>query len=219
MPGFSFLTNPGKTLLLIANDSRIRTRDIARLLPLTERAAQRIVADLARRGYIEREREGRRNLYNVRTHLPPSGCRPERDIRHRDSGRHTAHPRRPAPDAPPDDVYGNGGMTPRGRAVARRNPTRPRPGPSRAAGSGHRRLTRGPHRSRAREKAPQTRARALTRVERFGPATQWARSRSMRAQPGRLRASRVPGEQSGAGNERSRVQLWSNPPRSRGAPT
>jgi hypothetical protein len=79
VPGFSFLTNHGKTLLLIANDSRIRMRDIARLLPLTERAAQRIVADLARSGYIEREREGRRNLYNVSTDLPV-GLPTERDI-------------------------------------------------------------------------------------------------------------------------------------------
>jgi predicted HTH transcriptional regulator len=69
-PEFSFLTNHGKTLLLIAHDPRIRMRDIARLLDITERRTQRIVADLAKAGYIEREREGRRNLYTVSTHLP-----------------------------------------------------------------------------------------------------------------------------------------------------
>lgn len=68
--GFAFLTNHGKTLLLVAEDSRIRTRDLARLLDITERASQGIVADLANAGYIEREREGRRNRYTVSTHLP-----------------------------------------------------------------------------------------------------------------------------------------------------
>jgi predicted DNA-binding transcriptional regulator len=68
--GFAFLTNHGKTLLLIAEDPRIRLRDIARLLGITERATHGIVADLVKAGYIEREREGRRNRYTVRTHLP-----------------------------------------------------------------------------------------------------------------------------------------------------
>ena len=45
-------------------------RDIARLLEITERRTQRIVADLAGAGYINREREGRRNRYTVSTHLP-----------------------------------------------------------------------------------------------------------------------------------------------------
>ena len=37
-PEFSFLTNHGKTLLLIAHDPRIRMRDIAGLLNITERS-------------------------------------------------------------------------------------------------------------------------------------------------------------------------------------
>ena len=57
-PEFGFLTSHGKTLLLIADDPRIRMRDIAGLLNVTERATQRIVADLARAGYIDRQREG-----------------------------------------------------------------------------------------------------------------------------------------------------------------
>jgi hypothetical protein len=43
---------------------------MATLLDITERAAQRIVADLVSTGYLDREREGRRNVYRVRTHLP-----------------------------------------------------------------------------------------------------------------------------------------------------
>jgi hypothetical protein len=70
MPDFAFLTSYGKTLLLIAHDPRIRIRDIAGRLNVTERATQRIVADLARAGYIDRQREGRRNFYSIRTDLP-----------------------------------------------------------------------------------------------------------------------------------------------------
>jgi predicted HTH transcriptional regulator len=70
LPEFSFLTNYGKTLLLIAHDPRIRMREIAHLLGITERRTQRIIADLAGAGYIDREREGRRNVYTVSTHLP-----------------------------------------------------------------------------------------------------------------------------------------------------
>jgi hypothetical protein len=78
-PDFAFLTNHGKTLLLIAHDRRIRMRDIAGLLAITERATQRIVADLARAGYIDRERNGRRNLYTVRSDVP-LGLPIQRDI-------------------------------------------------------------------------------------------------------------------------------------------
>jgi len=45
-------------------------RDVAHLVGITERAVQRIVAELEEAGYIERIRHGRRNRYEVRTHLP-----------------------------------------------------------------------------------------------------------------------------------------------------
>ena len=79
VPDFAFLTNHGKTLLLITQDRRIRMRDIADRLEITERATQRIVADLARTGYIDREREGRRNRYAVRTDVP-LGLPIQRDV-------------------------------------------------------------------------------------------------------------------------------------------
>jgi hypothetical protein len=69
-PNFAFLTNHGKTLILIAHDPGARIRDMADLLNITERATQGIVADLAAAGYIERERIGRRNHYSVRTEGP-----------------------------------------------------------------------------------------------------------------------------------------------------
>jgi hypothetical protein len=69
-PEFRFVTNHGNVLLLIARDQHIRIRDIASMLDITERAAQRIVADLSHAGYIDREREGRRNVYSLKTGLP-----------------------------------------------------------------------------------------------------------------------------------------------------
>jgi DNA-binding Lrp family transcriptional regulator len=47
-------------------------RDIAADVQITERAAQRIVADLISAGYIDRERVGRRNRYTVQAGLPIS---------------------------------------------------------------------------------------------------------------------------------------------------
>jgi Mn-dependent DtxR family transcriptional regulator len=67
---FVFLTNHGAVLLCIAEDPRIRMREIAATVQITERAAQRIVADLIEAGYVERSRDGRRNLYTVRRDLP-----------------------------------------------------------------------------------------------------------------------------------------------------
>ena len=67
---FTFLTNHALALLCIAEDPRVRMRDIAATLDITERAAQRIVADLIAAGYIDRFREGRRNVYTIRTNLP-----------------------------------------------------------------------------------------------------------------------------------------------------
>ena len=57
-------------LLCIADDPRVRMRDIATTVDITERAAQRIVADLVETGYVSRTRDGRRNAYTVRTDLP-----------------------------------------------------------------------------------------------------------------------------------------------------
>ena len=66
---FSFITNHGLALLCIAGDPHSRMRDIAASVDITERAAQRIVADLVDSGYIERKRVGRRNEYAVRMDL------------------------------------------------------------------------------------------------------------------------------------------------------
>jgi DNA-binding MarR family transcriptional regulator len=70
MGQWRFLTNHGQALLCIADDPSIRLRDIAAALEITERAAHRIVGELVEDGYVSRKREGRRNRYKVRSHLP-----------------------------------------------------------------------------------------------------------------------------------------------------
>ena len=62
---WTFVTNHTQVLLAIASNPDIRTRDIADAVGITERAAQRIVADLAEAGYVEITRVGRRNHYTI----------------------------------------------------------------------------------------------------------------------------------------------------------
>jgi DNA-binding transcriptional regulator PaaX len=54
----------------VARDPGVRHRDVALQVGITERAAQRIVADLVDAGYLERERDGRRNRYRLNPDLP-----------------------------------------------------------------------------------------------------------------------------------------------------
>jgi DNA-binding IclR family transcriptional regulator len=60
-----FLSNHTQVLLCIQRDPDVRFRDLAQMVGITERAAQRIVADLIESGYVESERIGRRNHYRV----------------------------------------------------------------------------------------------------------------------------------------------------------
>jgi DNA-binding MarR family transcriptional regulator len=64
-----FVTSHTQVLLCIARNPEIRIRDVADLIGITERAAQRIIADLVEAGYVERKRVGRRNHYLVKTDL------------------------------------------------------------------------------------------------------------------------------------------------------
>jgi DNA-binding IclR family transcriptional regulator len=69
-PSWSFLTNHAQVLLCIAQDPGIRLRDIGEAVGITERAAHRIVVELASAGYISRKRNGRRVQYTIQSHLP-----------------------------------------------------------------------------------------------------------------------------------------------------
>ena len=73
MPSWGFLTNHARVLLCIAHDPGTRLRDIAASLGITERSAHSIVTDLTEAGYLIRQKNGRRNRYQIQAHLPLPG--------------------------------------------------------------------------------------------------------------------------------------------------
>ena len=70
MAKWSFLTNHARALVCIAHDPGVRLRDIAAALGITERSAYGIVTDLVEAGYIVKDKDGRRNRYQIQGHLP-----------------------------------------------------------------------------------------------------------------------------------------------------
>ncbi len=67
---WSFLTNHARVLGCIAHDPGVRLRDIATTLGITERTAYGIVTDLTAAGYVVKDKNGRRNRYEIQDHLP-----------------------------------------------------------------------------------------------------------------------------------------------------
>ena len=70
MADWSFLTNHARVLLCIAHDPGVRLRDIAARVGVTERTAYGIVTDLTEAGYVVKQKDGRRNRYQIQAHLP-----------------------------------------------------------------------------------------------------------------------------------------------------
>jgi hypothetical protein len=67
---WNFLTNHGRALLCIARDPEVRLREIAMTLAISERRTYAIVTELTDAGYLVKSKEGRRNRYEIQTHLP-----------------------------------------------------------------------------------------------------------------------------------------------------
>lgn len=67
---WTFLTNHAHVLVLLARDPDMILREVAVKVGITERAVQRIIADLEMEGYLERQRIGRNNHYQVRLETP-----------------------------------------------------------------------------------------------------------------------------------------------------
>ena len=62
---WTFLSNHGYVLACLARDPGVRLRDVALMVGITERAVQKIVADLEAAGILTRVRQGRRNHYEL----------------------------------------------------------------------------------------------------------------------------------------------------------
>lgn len=65
VPGFTYLTNHTHVLVSLNANAELRVRDLAAAIGITERAVQRIIADLEAVGVLEREKLGRRNSYKI----------------------------------------------------------------------------------------------------------------------------------------------------------
>ena len=67
---WTFLTNHSHVLVLLSRDPSLVLREVAQQVGITERAVQRIIADLEAGGVIEREKIGRQNQYRIRADQP-----------------------------------------------------------------------------------------------------------------------------------------------------
>lgn len=68
--GWSFFTNHAHVLLCLAEDPEMRLRDVGVMVGITERAVQKIISELEAGGVLERQRSGRRNVYQIHGELP-----------------------------------------------------------------------------------------------------------------------------------------------------
>lgn len=66
---WTFFTNHAHVLICLARNPEQPLREVALAVGVTERAVQRIVADLEEAGYLNRTREGRRNSYAIHTEV------------------------------------------------------------------------------------------------------------------------------------------------------
>lgn len=78
--GWTFFSNHSHVLFCLAREPEQTLRSVAEQVGITERAVQRIVAELEEAGVVERQRDGRRNRYvidsDVRLRHPIEGhCR------------------------------------------------------------------------------------------------------------------------------------------------
>jgi predicted ArsR family transcriptional regulator len=79
-PSWTFLTNHTHILVVLHREPEMRIRDMADEVGITQRAVQRILAELQAEGVISISKEGRRNRYFIHH---------EKRLRHALESRHT----------------------------------------------------------------------------------------------------------------------------------
>ena len=68
--GWTFLSNYSHVLICLATDPTMKMRDVALSVGITERAVQRIIAELEDSGVLKRTRAGRQNRYEINSNVP-----------------------------------------------------------------------------------------------------------------------------------------------------
>ena len=74
MGEWTFITNHGLVLTYVAKHPHSTGREIAQAIDITERTILKIISDLETEGYINRQKQGRNNVYQVN---PDIGLRHE----------------------------------------------------------------------------------------------------------------------------------------------
>ncbi len=64
-PTWTFLTNHTHLLVVLRREPNARIRDLADAVGITQRAVQRILAELVADGILKVRKEGRRNAYRI----------------------------------------------------------------------------------------------------------------------------------------------------------
>jgi predicted transcriptional regulator len=67
MAKWNFFTNYGHVLFVLAIEPDLTLREVSFKVGITERAVQRIIADLDDDGFLKITKQGRRNHYEVRS--------------------------------------------------------------------------------------------------------------------------------------------------------
>lgn len=70
MGDWTLFSNYGHVLVCLSRNREARLRDVAAMVGITERAVQKIVADLEDGGVLTRRRDGRRNRYELHPSVP-----------------------------------------------------------------------------------------------------------------------------------------------------
>ncbi len=70
MPDWSFITNHGLVLAVIARGLGRTAREIGDVVGITERSAHKIISDLEAAGYVTKTKVGRLNSYQIHPDVP-----------------------------------------------------------------------------------------------------------------------------------------------------
>lgn len=64
-PQWTFLTNHFHIVVVLSREPTLRISDMANLVGITQRAVQRILAELTEDGVVKIKKDGRRNVYTI----------------------------------------------------------------------------------------------------------------------------------------------------------
>ena len=70
MSKWNFISNHGMALYLIHQENVVNARELAKKLDITERSVLRIIKNLREAGYLQIQKDGRSNHYQINHNAP-----------------------------------------------------------------------------------------------------------------------------------------------------